>query len=161
MKSCAQILPGLRVNESLDGVLRAAYASERRSCNRVRIRSLISYCRSLHPPPLLIPFGRLCRAPLAISREIPRLVSRYLILRDVYPLKAQLLVEARVFVRDRSLGALDFGGYVSGCAVAAPRRTLLVVLILVALPTVRFLAAAVLPLTARPQAAAFLTLAGR
>lgn len=151
----------LRVNDSLDGVFRASYTPEDRSC-RLRIRSLI-ICRYRHLPPLDILLVRLRRTPLAASREISRFVSdRPILHRLSYSreVRAGPLLGARsVFIRDRSLEALGLGSPL--VALVYRRPPFRVLMFLLAFTAGRVLAAAVLPLAAGPQAAALLVLAGR
>lgn len=143
-------LSNLRVNDSLDGMLRASYTSEHWSCNRLRIWSLI-ICYHLYLPPLVVPsFTCLCQIPLA-SREISRLVSDYLILlHGVYSREVELLLEADVFVRDRSLQAFAYGKPTTGFAIVtlSALDVLFLVFLLIALSGGRFLSAAILSFTA-------------
>lgn len=141
----------LRVNDSLDGMLRACYTSEHRSCNRLRIRSLI-ICHRLHLPPLVVPFTRFRQTPLTTSREISHFVSDYLILmHGVYSREIELLLGTDVFVRDRLLEALGHGESATGFAIVTLTfHGSFLIFFLLALPIGRFLSAAILSFTAGP-----------
>lgn len=141
-------LSNLRVNDSLDGMLRACYTSEHWSCNRLRIRSLI-ICHRLHLPPLIIPSTCLRQTSLATLREISRFVSDYLIPpHGVYSREVELL-GADVFVRERSLEAFGYDESTTGFTIVtlAFHRSFFVFL-LIAFPVRRFLSAAILSFTA-------------
>lgn len=143
-------LSNLRVNDTLNGMLRACHISEHWSCNRLWIWSLI-ICHRLHLPPLVVLFT--CpQIPLATSREIPRFISEYLIfLYGVYSREVELLLGTDVFIRDRSLEMLSYGKSATEFAIItlALYRSFFI-LILITLPAGRFLSATILAFTASP-----------
>jgi len=138
----------LRVNDSLDGMLRARYTSEHWSCNR--LRSLI-ICHRLHLSLFVVPFACLHKTPFVTSREISCFVSDYLILLHgiLYSREVELL-GADILIRDRSLEVFSYGESATEFAIvilAAFYRSFFV-FVLIALPAGRFISTAILSFTA-------------
>jgi len=138
----------LRVNDSLDGMLRARYTSEHWSCNR--LRSLI-ICHRLHLPLLVVSFIYLYKTPFVTSREISCFVSDYLIfLHGVYSREVELLLGADILIRDRSLEVFSYGESATEFAIVtlAVLYRSFFVFVLIALPAGRLLSTAILSFTA-------------
>lgn len=158
MHSSTELNTDLRVDYSLHRMLDASFVFQHRV--RDRPRSLISH-RCIYPF-LVNPFvNLLLHTPLTTSREISRLVLRYLILRVIYLPELGDPFATGVLMRDRSFESLDLGGLTSDFAVSAltTLRRFLLLPFPIALPTGR--AAVVLPFAAGPQATTLLALAGR